>query len=158
MSEPTWPEAELDPVRRLRVMASVLPGVALLEREIDAPYDEVWSRLADLEGSVPDLDPMVASVRVLSRDGDRLTIKARTPFMPVATRFDVVLQDGWCWMQSRVYLVGMAAVPHGDRTLYAHLEGLPWRRTGIARPLLRRLIRLDVAGIVRMAEGSRRSD
>ena len=153
----TWPVATLDPVRRLRVMAAALPGTALVERVLDAPYDDVVAMWDDLEHAVPDLDPMVRSLRILSRDGDRLRIEARQVLMPVPVQFDVELLPGWCWMQSRTYLVGMAAVPVGDgRTHYAHLEGAPWRIGRLVRPLIRRLVRLDVAGVERVAQERRR--
>ncbi|MEY2477960.1 MAG: hypothetical protein QOG87_3275 [Actinomycetota bacterium] len=152
-----WPVATLDPVQRLRVMAAALPGTGLVERVLDAPYDDVTAMWDDLETSVPDLDPIVRSVRILRRDGDRLRIEARQMLMPVPVQFDVELLPGWCWMQSRLYVVGMAAVPVGDdRTHYAHLEGAPWRIARLARPLMRRLVRLDVAGVERVAQERRR--
>ena len=52
----TWPEARLDRVRQLRVLGAALPGVAVVERVLDAPFDEVWSFLSDLERSVPMFD------------------------------------------------------------------------------------------------------
>jgi hypothetical protein len=153
----SWPVATLDPVRRLRVMAAALPGTGLVERVLDAPYDDVVAMWDDLEHSVPDLDPIVRSVRVVGRDGDRLRIVTRQLMVPVPVHFEVELLAGWCWMQSRTYLVGMAAVPVGeDRTHYAHLEGTPWRIGRLARPLIRRLVRLDVAGVERVAKSRRR--
>jgi hypothetical protein len=153
----TWPIATLDPVQRLRVMAAALPSTALVERVLDAPYDDVVAMWDDLERAVPDLDPMVRSVRVLSRDGDRLRIEARQVLVPVPVQFDVELEPGWCWMQSRTYLVGMAAVPvDGDRTHYAHLEGAPWRFARFTRPFVRRLVRLDIKGVERVAQERRR--
>ncbi|MEY2478176.1 MAG: hypothetical protein QOG87_3491, partial [Actinomycetota bacterium] len=147
----------LDPVRRLRIMAAALPGTALVERVLDAPYDDVAAMWDDLEHSVPELDPIVRSVRVVSREGDRLHIVAKQLMLPVPVHFDVELQAGWCWMQSRTYLVGMAAVPVGEgRTHYAHLEGAPWRIGRLVRPLVRRLVRLDVAGVERVAQARRR--
>jgi hypothetical protein len=152
-----WPIATLDPVRRLRVMAAALPGSALVERVLDAPFDDVAAMWDDLEHAVPELDPIVRSVRVLSRDGDRLRIVTKQLMVPVPVHFDVELQPGWCWMQSRTYVVGMAAVPVGEgRTHYAHLEGAPWRVARLARPLIRRLVRLDVAGVERVAQARRR--
>ena len=136
------PSVDLDPVRRLRVVHRAMEGTALRERVFEAPYDEVWSWLADLERSVPAFDRWVWRVRIVGRDGERL--RARVPPSPFP--FDVVLRDGWCWMASPLFVVGMAAVPEGpDRTRFAHLEGVPvagpdwWRR--MARPLTRRLVR-----------------
>jgi hypothetical protein len=57
-----WPTARLDLVRQLQALAGVLPGVGLVERVLDAPFERVWSWLADLERSVPAFDPMVASL------------------------------------------------------------------------------------------------
>jgi hypothetical protein len=146
-----WPTAQLDPVRQLRVLAEVLPGVGLVECVLDAPYERVWSFLTDFEHSVPAFDPMVRSLRVRSRRGSRLVVVTRTSFLPVSSRFEVELRDGWCLMRSRTYLVGMAAEPLGDRTRYAHLEGLPSHRAPalrILRPVFRRIVRGDINGIV----------
>jgi hypothetical protein len=147
-----WPTARLDPVRQLQVLAEVLPGVGLVERVLDTPFERVWPFLADLERSVPAFDPMVASLRVLSQQGERLTVVTRMPLLPLTLRFQVELRQGWCVMRSRAYLVGMAAVPQGEQTRYAHLEGLPWRGgrlLRLLRPLFRRVVGGDVRGIVR---------
>jgi hypothetical protein len=155
-----WPTARLDPVRQLRVLAEVLPGVGLVERLLDVPFERVWSLLADLERSVPAFDPMVGSLRILSRDGERLTVAARMPLLPVTLRFEVELREGWCLMRSRSYLVGMAAVPVGAQTRYAHLEGVPWRGgplLRLLRPLFRRVVGGDIRGIVRVLAAPPRS-
>jgi hypothetical protein len=122
-----WPRVELDPLGRLRVMARVLPGVWMEERVIDAPFDRVWSFAGDLERA-PEFDTDVHSVRVAWREGERLGIRVRAdlfglamPSVPVA----VELREGWCWMRSALYVVGMAAVPEGNRTRFGHLEGVP---------------------------------
>ena len=70
-----WPTVELDPIARLRVMSRSLPGVAMAERTFDAPFDEVWGFVSDLETSVPQFDTDVRRLRVLSRDGESLTIR-----------------------------------------------------------------------------------
>jgi hypothetical protein len=155
-----WPTARLDPVRQLQILAEVLPGVGLVERLLDVPFERVWSLLADLERSVPAFDPMVGSLRILSRDGERLTVAARMPLLPVTLRFEVELREGWCLMRSRSYLVGMAAVPVGAQTRYAHLEGVPWRGgplLRLLRPLFRRIVGGDIRGIVRVLAAPPRS-
>lgn len=94
----------------------------------------------------------VGSLRILSREGERLTVSARTTGTPFTMRFEAELRDGWCLMRSRLYLVGMAAMPLGKQTRYLHLEGLPYRRATPLRPLrplLRRVVRADVDGIAR---------
>jgi hypothetical protein len=145
-----WPTARLDPVRQMLVLGRVLPAVGVVERVLDAPYRQVWSFLADLERSVPAFDPMVRSLRILSRQGERLTVSATSTGTGFTQRFQVELREGWCLMRSRLYLVGMAAAPLGERTRYVHLEGLPYRGARplrALRPLLRRVVRADVDGI-----------
>jgi hypothetical protein len=147
----SWPQATLDPIRRLRVLASALPGVGMVERTIDAPFDRVWGFVADLEHSVPAFDVLVSSLQITRRDGDHLVVRAKSPLARRPTRFEAELTDGWCWMQSAVYLVGMAAVPDGDRTRFANLEGVPFSSsaTRLLRPLFRRVVAGDVRGIAR---------
>jgi hypothetical protein len=89
-----WPTARLDPVRQLHVLAEVLPAVGLVERMLDAPYQRVWPVLADLEHSIPAFDPMVARLRIVSRDGERLTVATRLPLLPLALRVQVELRQG----------------------------------------------------------------
>ena len=47
-----WPSAELDGVRRLRVLAAALPGVQLEERALDHPFEAVWGVVNDIERNV----------------------------------------------------------------------------------------------------------
>jgi len=124
-----WPTVELDHVARLRVLARVLPGVWMEERVMDAPFEDVWGLATDFE-RVPEFDTDVHSVTVLWRQDERARLRVRAnvlgvglPAGPVA----VDVRNGWCWMRSPVYVVGMAAVPEGDRTRFAHLEGVPLR-------------------------------
>lgn len=146
-----WPVATLDPVGRLRALAAGLDGVAIEERRLDAPFDDVWGFISDLEHSVPTFDRTVASVRILETRGEKLRIRAGSTrhhgYVPLT--FDVDLRPGWCWMVSRpqLYVVGMAAVPDGSGTRFAHMEGLtlPWTPL---RPLLHRFARRQ-AGHVR---------
>jgi DNA-directed RNA polymerase specialized sigma24 family protein len=58
------------------------------------PYQRVWPVLADLEHSVPAFDPMVARLRIVSRDGERLTVATRLPLLPLALRVQVELRQG----------------------------------------------------------------
>src|SRR5207237_4930589 len=101
----TWPTAELDPVRQLRVLAAVLPGVGLVERVLPAPFGSVWACIEDMETTVPTFDPLVTSLRIVRRDGERFVVHGRNRFVPGITRFDGELRPGWCWMQSRLYVV-----------------------------------------------------
>jgi hypothetical protein len=147
----SWPTASLDPVRQLRVMAEVLPGAALLERVIDVPFDVLWSLWDDFPALAPLVDPVVGGAKLVSRDGDRLVIESRPPVLPLRRRFDVELREGWCWMQTKGFVVGMAGRPEGERTRYAHLEAVTFPGARLLRPAVARLIRLDVGGVEREA-------
>ncbi|MQY05554.1 hypothetical protein [Actinomadura macrotermitis] len=113
---------EPDPVQRLRVMAAGIPGAHVTERVVPAPFDVVWGVMADLEGEFGSFQPDMKSVRVTHRRDDRLEVLAHG-HLGFRARFDVVLRPGWCWMQSRFLLIGMAAVPAGDRTRVALTGG-----------------------------------
>jgi hypothetical protein len=134
----TWPTVELDRVAQLRVLARALPGVALAERTIAAPFDVVWGFVSDLPNSVPRFDRDVNSIEIRERHGDRLKIVSRSPFVPIPVRFDVELREGWCWMVARpqLYVVGMAAEPLGEHTRFAMLEGMSLAGPEMLRPML----------------------
>jgi hypothetical protein len=146
----TWPVAELDPIARLRVLTEALPGAGMIEHVIDAPYDRVWGYISDLERSIPSFDPMVGSFRIVERYRDRLAAVTTGPYGIPGPRFDVELLDGWCWMQSPVYFVGMAAVPDGDRTRVGHVEGVPFARWRFLRPVFRRIVANDQRNLARL--------
>ena len=140
-----WQAVDLDPVRRLRVLAATLPGgVILAEDVLDAPFDVVWAVAADLEHEFPGLVRNVRSMRIVSADGDRIVAQAGGYF-GVRDRFDIVLRPGWCVMQSSRAVGGMAAVAEGERTRFAFFGGL---RVPGSR-LLARLGAPLAAGVVR---------
>ncbi|GLY81747.1 hypothetical protein [Actinoallomurus iriomotensis] len=105
-----WPTADLDPVRRLRALAAGIPGAHVTERVLDEPFAEVWALLADLEGTFGRIEPDMRRIRVIRTDGDRLEARARSRF-GMRARFDGTLRPGWCWLQSRFLLIGVAAAP-----------------------------------------------
>ena len=119
-----WPEIELNPVQRLRILAAGLPHVALVEAVIDAPIEKVWGLTGDLVNGAPQFERGVRSAQILSRDGDQLELTVRTS---LGVRFDyrVELRFGWCLMESRFSQVGMAAIEEepGRSTRFAHFEG-----------------------------------
>lgn len=141
----SWPEASLDGIARLRVLAAVLPGVVVREYTVGSPFDETWAYLSDLERSVPEFDRDVRALRITRRAGNRLRIRAYLPWhlsgLPLP--MDVQLEPGWCWMAARprIYVVGMAAVPAGEVTRVAHCEGItltgPRALRRLAGPFLR---------------------
>jgi hypothetical protein len=123
----TWPRAELDQVRRLRVIAGAVGGGVYREVHLAMPPEQVWRVVADLEHELPYL--------VRTEDGVRRAI-ARGSWRKRAD-FSVVLRPGWCLMQSRFLVGGMAAVAEDGGTRLAfygafRIRGLRW-----LRPLLR---------------------
>ena len=131
MTEPRWPVADFDPVRRLRVIAATTPGAIVHEQVVAAPFDTVWSVAADLEHELALwLFPDIRSVRVTPVGPERCVADVRGHSL-LRARFDVVLRPGWCLMRSRYLIGGMAATAEGDATRFAFLGGL----RGPLRPL-----------------------
>lgn len=128
---------DLDAVRRLRVLAACVTGTTYAEALVSAPIDEVWAVAGDLEGELHHLLPDVKSFRILSIDGDRLSALAKGYFGQRA-RFDVVLRPGWCWMQSRFLVGGLAAVSESGGTRFAFVGGFRFRALGPLDPLVQR--------------------
>ncbi|WP_194906119.1 hypothetical protein [Catenulispora rubra] len=127
----TWPVADLDPVRRMRVLASALPSGAYAELRVDAPFERVWGYLADMERSIPDLIGFIRRFE-LRADGSAVA----TGLLGNRGRFAVELREGWCVMQDRFVVGGFAAVADGAGTLVAGCGAV--RTAGIrkAAPLL----------------------
>lgn len=132
----SWPVAELDTIRRLRVLAAAVPGAVVAEATINAPFERVWAVAADLEQELPNYLADVRSLRITRRDGERLEAHARG-YAGLRARFDVVLRPGWCVMRSRFLLGAMAAIPEGDRTRFAFLGGTHIPAQRLAAPALR---------------------
>ncbi|MEV7024048.1 hypothetical protein [Kitasatospora sp. NPDC093558] len=121
-----WPTVELDPVRRLRVMAAAAGRHPLFaERHYPASFDEVWSVASDLERELPHLVTALRSFEVgPGPGGGRRLSGLATSAIGHRERFDIVLSPGWCLMQSKVLLGGMAAVAEGEGTRFALLGSL----------------------------------
>jgi hypothetical protein len=132
----TWPVAELDAIRRLRVLAAAVPGAVVAETTIDAPFKHVWAVAADLENELPNYLRDVRSLRITRADGDRLEADARG-YVVLRAHFDIVLRPGWCVMRSRFLLGAMAAVPDGEHTRFAFLSGVHIPAQRLAAPALR---------------------
>lgn len=135
----TWPLGELDDVRRLRALAASFPGVLLEETVLPSSFEAVWAVLGDPEHGFPGLVPDVRSLRITERRGERMraTVRGRSG---LRAPFDLVLRPGWCLMQSRFLVFGMAAVPEGDVTRFAYLAGLRLPGMRILGPPLRRVL------------------
>jgi len=131
-----WPAVDLDPIRRLHVLAaSVRFPVFLEEIVLPAMVDQVWSIAGDLEHELPRCLPTVSSIRITRSEGDRLELFARGTFGQRA-RFDAVLRPGWCVMRSRFVLGAMAAIPDPDGTRFAALGGFRLPGAKLGTPLL----------------------
>jgi len=141
-----WPVADLDPLRRLRVMAAAIPGTDLAELTIDAPPEAVWQVVSNLRVEMPRLVRDFRTVTVTPGSGDRLVMHARG-HLGQRARFDVVIRPGWCWMQSRFLLCGMAAVPDPSGTRFGFLGGIRAPGVTLLHPLLHLIgpaaVRLD---------------
>jgi hypothetical protein len=141
-----WPIADLDPVRKLRVMAAAIPGTDLSEWTIDAPPELVWQVASNLQVEMPRLVRDFRSVTVTPGAGERLVMHARG-YLGQRARFDVELSPGWCWMQSRFLLCGMAAAPDPGGTRFGFLGGLRVPGVTLLHPLVHLIgpaaVRLD---------------
>ncbi|MGW0879210.1 hypothetical protein [Streptomyces sp. NPDC002671] len=109
-----------DPVRRLRVLAAGLHAGMYAEEHLALPYERVWSVASDLSSELPHLVPFLREFRVPPGDSDckRALAVGRSG---MTESFEVRLAPGWCLMQSRTVVGGMAAVPEGDGTRFAVL-------------------------------------
>ena len=141
-----WPVADLDPLRKLPVMAAATPGTELTEVTIDAPPELVWQVASNLQAEMPRLVRDFRSVTVTPVTGERLVMHARG-YLGQRARFDVLLRPGWCWMQSRFLLCGMAAAPAPGGTRFGFLGGIRAPGATLLHPLLHLIgpaaVRLD---------------
>jgi hypothetical protein len=131
----TWPIADFDDLRRLRVLAAATPYARLGETVLATPFDEFWTSLADVEVSFPGLLPDVRRVRVRARDGERLELRVRA-FSGLRGRFEVTMRPGWCVMRSRTLMFAMAAAPSAAGTRFAYTTALRLRGRQVYGPLL----------------------
>ncbi|MEU8029391.1 SRPBCC family protein [Streptomyces sp. NPDC049099] len=109
-----------DPVLRLRVLAAGLHAGLYAEEHLALPYDRVWTVVADLEAELPHLVPFLREFRVPPGDPDRKRALA-VGRSGLTESFEVRLSPGWCLMQSRLIVGGMAAVPEAGGTRFAVL-------------------------------------
>lgn len=121
-------ESGFGPVRRLRVLAEAGRHPMVAERVLAAPFGPVWAVAADLEGELPGLIGGLRSFTV-TPGGERSSAVA-VSVLGHRERFEVVLRPGWCLMQSRSVVGGMAAEPLPDGTVRFALFG------GLRLPLL----------------------
>jgi hypothetical protein len=130
----SWPTVEVDPVRRLRVLAAALDAPIFAEDVFDTPYERLWAAAADLEATVPVLVRPLRSFTMVSPSTARAV-----SVVGHRARFDVELRPGWCLMQSKYVVGGMAAVPEGNRTRFAVLGASRIAPGRLLTPVGRRL-------------------
>ena len=153
----SWPVAELDPIRRLKVMAATIPGAVLSELVVPAPFDRAWASAADLETALPLMIRDFRSVALTTVEAGRLRMDARGKLGQRA-RFDVVLRPGWCWMQSRLWVGGIAAREETAGTRIGFLGGLRVPGAGLlVRGLRPTAQRFGQEALLRLAEEIKRS-
>jgi hypothetical protein len=73
--------------------------------------------------------------QVIADGEERLVMHARG-YLGQRARFDVVIRPGWCWMQSRFLLCGMAAAPDPGGTRFGFLGGIRMPGVTLLHPLL----------------------
>jgi hypothetical protein len=104
-------------------MAAGLNAVMYADAHLDRPFADVWAVASDLEGELPHLVPTLRAFHLSPASGPRRHAWAYGPLGHRA-RFEVMLQPGWCLMQSGCVIGGMAAVPEGSGTRFAVLGAL----------------------------------
>jgi hypothetical protein len=121
----TWPAVRLDAIQRLRVLRSTLRAPLYAETRFAAAPGDVWSVAGDLPDLLPRWIRTMRSFDYLQDDPAAATRQA-VAVSRIGHRavFDVALERGWCLMQSRHVIGGMAAVPDGDGTRFAVLGGV----------------------------------
>jgi hypothetical protein len=135
-----WPQAKIDGVARVHVLASAIPHVHLVERLIDVPYERAWRFLEDIEASVPAFDTEVQRLVITKRDGNLLRMKVRARYSPPLP-FVCEMGDSHLVMRApaNLYVVAFGARAVGSgQTLYAQFEGSP---RSIGRVATRRIAR-----------------
>lgn len=140
----------LDPVQRLRVLGACLHAPMFAEAFLARSVETVWQAAADLE-RLPGLIPAIREFRVL--DSEKEPMKAlAVSRLGRHVHFDVVLRSGWCVMQSRFAVRGMAAVAEKGGTRFAVLGGVRMPFARPIRPLLAPLGRWNGGRTVRRLE------
>jgi hypothetical protein len=144
-----WPTADLDPVRRLRVLAAGISGAAVTERVFDRPLAEVWELMWDDGRNFAEIQPDMRSITGLTVEGDRVSLHARSRY-GFRAHLQGTARPGWCWLQSRFLLIGMAATEEpGGGTRVALTGGvrIPGRAAlipiGVRRESTKSLDRLE---------------
>ena len=144
-----WPQTDLDDVRRLRALAAGIHGATVTERVFHHPMPVVWDLMWDNGRAFAEIQPDMRSITNLEIDGDQVSMVAHSRF---GFRADLhgTVRPGWCWLQSRFLLIGMAAAPALDGRTRVALTGgirIPGRAAivpvGVRRESTKTLNRLE---------------
>ncbi|MFJ5549102.1 hypothetical protein [Streptomyces sp. NPDC093225] len=130
-------EPELDPVRRMRVMAAALPLHCHAEAFLEAPFVDVWAVAGDPEGGLPRLLPGLRRLVLVDGPWPHQRARAHGPWGRVVEA-DVLRQPGWCLMQSERTFLGLAAVPQDHGTRFGFFAGPRTARNAAAGHVLER--------------------
>ncbi|WP_410793028.1 hypothetical protein [Kribbella sp. C-35] len=118
-----WPQVELTDVERFRALAAGVPGAAVTEHVLPAAPDQVKVMLTDLDVFAT-IQADLVSATLEERDGDRVVVLARGKRGQRA-RLTGQFRPGWCWLQSRFLIIGMAvAAEPGGGTRVALTGGI----------------------------------
>jgi hypothetical protein len=114
--------AEPDAIARLHALAAGISGASVTEGVVAAPFERVWAHIADLEGGFGDFEPDMKRLTVIRAEEGRVEALAVSRYgMRAHLRGN--LRPGWCWLQSRFLLIGVAAVPDGPERTRVALTG-----------------------------------
>lgn len=103
-----WPDLELDTVRRLRALAAGIPGATVTERVYDTTPAHAWDLMWGDGKTFVEFQTDMKKVEWIERDRDRLRMLVRSQY-GLRARLEGTIRPGWCWLQSRFLLIGMAA-------------------------------------------------
>ena len=118
-----WPQVELTDVERFRALAAGVPGAAVTERVLPQEPEQVKALLSDLD-VFAQVQADLISAKLLERDGDQVVVLAKGARGQRA-RLQGQLRPGWCWLQSRFLIIGMAvAAEPGGGTRVALTGGI----------------------------------
>ncbi|MEU6862232.1 SRPBCC family protein [Streptomyces sp. NPDC046876] len=135
-------------------MAASVAGTTHIETHLSAPPETVWGVVGDLEGELPHILPDVRTMRVVrgSIIDPRFEALA-TGYLGQRARFDVLMEPGYCWMQSRFLLGGFAAVAEDGGTRLGFLGGFRFPGIKTLSPALHRPGHAFAKLVVRRIEG-----
>lgn len=123
MERMNWPQAELTDVERFRALAAGVPGAAVTERVLPYETDEVKAALADLD-TFARVQADLVSATLVAQEGDHVVVLAKGAKGQRA-RLEGQFRPGWCWLQSRFLILGMAvAAEPGGGTRVALTGGI----------------------------------